>query len=302
MSSFVEEIRTLSRGWRWARRPLVPRSAEPWMPRREPREFPTDWARTPAARTAREAIHRWMLRPLVWSETRPTVEGLDNLEGVRPPVVFFSNHASHLDAPLILCSLPRRWRERTAVGAAADYFFDVWWRAVGTALVFNAFPIERAGGRRVAGLARSLVMEGWSLVVFPEGTRSSDGWVHRFRQGAARLCLDLGLPAVPIAIRGSFAAMPRGRGWPRPGRLPISVRYGPPILPSAGEGTREFLDRMAGAVARLWDEDRSTWWEAAARAGRGRTPRPTGPSGPRWIRVWEASRPLPRPGRPRTWR
>jgi 1-acyl-sn-glycerol-3-phosphate acyltransferase len=52
-----------------------------------------------------------------------------------------SNHSSHLDAPLVLCSLPDAWRERTAVGAAADYFFDVWWRASATALVFNAFPV-----------------------------------------------------------------------------------------------------------------------------------------------------------------
>ncbi len=302
MSSVMDEVREVARGWRWGRRPLVPRSAEPFAPPPEPAEFPTAWARTPAGRAAREAIQRFLLRPLVWSETRPRVHGLDHLEGLHGPIVFVANHSSHLDAPLILCSLPARWRRRNAVGAAADYFFDVWWRAAATALAFNAFPVERSGGRRLSDTPWRLLREGWSMVVFPEGTRSRDGWVGRFRPGAARLCVGAGVPAVPVAIRGSFAAMPRGRGWPHPGRYPVSIRYGPPLFPEEGEGTRDFVIRLADAVARLWDEDRDGWWAAQLRAGRGETPPPTGPQGPRWLRVWEASRPLPpRRTRPRVW-
>ena len=300
-SSLLDDVRTVARGWRWTRRALVPRSAEPWVPPREPREFPTEWARTPAARNLREAIHSYVLRPLVWTETRPLVEGLDHLEALSGPVMFVSNHASHLDAPLVLCSLPGRWRRRTAVGAAADYFFDVWWRSAGTALVFNAFPIERSAGKRVTTTATRLIREGWNLLVFPEGTRSRDGWVGRFRTGSARLCVEFGIPAVPVAIRGAYAAMPRGRAWPRPGRLPVSVRYGPPVWPDGDEQVRAFSDRLAEAVARLWDEDRTSWWASRLRASRGNTPTAGGPEGPRWLRVWEASRPLPRPGRPRAW-
>ncbi|MGH2696692.1 MAG: lysophospholipid acyltransferase family protein [Actinomycetota bacterium] len=302
MASLLDEVRQVARGWRWGRRPLVPRSAEPFAPLPEPREFPTEWARTPVGRAARAAIQRFALRPLVWSETDPRVHGLDHLERLRGPVVFVANHSSHLDAPLILCSLPERWRRRTAVGAAADYFFDVWWRAAGTALVFNAFPVERSGGRRLSDTPWRLLREGWSMVVFPEGTRSKDGWVGRFRPGVARLCAGAGVPAVPVAIRGSFAAMPRGRGWPQPGRFPVSVRYGPPVFPEPGEGVRAFMERLSDAMARLWDEDRDDWWGAQVRAARGRTPLPAGPSGPRWLRVWEASRPLPRRRtRPRVW-
>jgi 1-acyl-sn-glycerol-3-phosphate acyltransferase len=169
MATVLGEVREIARGWRWGRRPLVPRSAEPWTSVPEPREFPTEWARTEAARRLREAIHRYVLKPLVWSESEPHVHGLDHLAGLRGPVVFVANHASHLDAPLILCSLPRRWRERTAVGAAADYFFDVWWRAAATALVFNAFPVERSGGRRLSDTPWRLLREGWSIAVFPGG-------------------------------------------------------------------------------------------------------------------------------------
>src|SRR5262245_12820360 len=167
-------MREVARGWRWTRRPLVPRSAERFRPDPEPSEFPTAWARSPAARTAREGILRFVFKPLVWTETDPAVEGLDHLDAVRPPVLFVANHASHVDTPLFLCSLPRSWRAKTAVAAAADYFFDVWWRAASTALVFNTFPIERTGGRRATTTARRLIAEGWNVLVFPEGTRSKD--------------------------------------------------------------------------------------------------------------------------------
>jgi 1-acyl-sn-glycerol-3-phosphate acyltransferase len=301
MASLLDEARTVARGWRWGRRSLVPRSAEPWAPRPEPKEFPTAWARTETGRAARDLIQRFVLHPLVWSQTAPRVFGLEHLAGVREPVVFVANHSSHLDAPLILCSLPTRWRRRTAVGAAADYFFDVWWRAAGTALAFNAFPVERSGGRKLSDTPWRLIREGWSIVVFPEGTRSHDGWVGRFRPGAARLCIGAGVPAVPVAIRGSYAAMPRGRGWPQPGRYPVSVRYGPPVWPQEGEPPRAYSERLADALAALWDEDRTTWWDSRRRAAERRTPRPEGPSGPRWLRVWEATRPLPLPRRPRVW-
>jgi 1-acyl-sn-glycerol-3-phosphate acyltransferase len=299
VGALTRELRTLARGWRWTRRPLVPRSVD--LPEPEPREFPTAWARTPVARVVREALHRAVLAPLVRAEVDVRVAGRDVLDGLRPPVIFVANHASHLDAPLVLAALPRAWRERTAVGAAADYFFDVWWRAAATALVFNAFPVERAGGGRATRLARSLLAAGWSLVIFPEGTRSRDGWVGAFRLGAARLAVGQGTPVVPVAIRGSYQAMPRGRGWPAPGRPPVSVRFGRPLRPEPGEDAPAFTERIRAALAVALDEDRTTWWEATRRAARGETPSPTGPAAARWRRVWEASRPIERRGRPRAW-
>ena len=302
MASAVDDLKAIARGWRWGKRTLVPRSAEPFAPPSEPREFATAWARTPATRATRELLQTYVLKPLVWNETNPQIGGLDNLDLVSPPVMFVSNHSSHLDAPLVLCSLPKRWREKTAVGAAADYFFDVWWRSMSTALVFNAFPIERTGSRRSTGTARQLVQEGWSLVVFPEGTRSRDGWMQRFRHGAARLAVELEIPVVPVAIRGAYAAMPRGRGWPRRGRFPVSVRYGAPLRPEPGEDFRSVSSRISTAVARLWDEDRTTWWESIRREARGETPRPSGPEAANWRRVWEATRPLPSRTSERAWK
>ena len=127
------------------------------------------------------------------SQVRRRVEGLDVLSRIDGPVIFAANHASHLDTPLILLSLPDEWRRRTAVAAAADYFFDTWWRAVGSAMVFNTFPIDRRGGS-MATTPGEVLADGWSLVIFPEGTRSKDGWVGRFQLGAAYLACQHGVP------------------------------------------------------------------------------------------------------------
>jgi len=300
--SLADEVREVARGWRWGRRPVVPRSAERVTPPAKVWSFPTDWARTEAGRAARDVILSGVMKPIVWNETSPEVFGLDNLDHLTPPVMFVSNHSSHLDATLILTTLPPKWRNKTATAAAKDYFFDVWWRSAFTALVYGGFPIERGGGERATEKARELVRDGWNLIVFPEGTRTQDGWVQRFRHGSARLAIDLGMPVVPIAIVGAYAAMPKGRSWPKKGRPPIRVRYGPALEPEEGETHQAFSLRMQHAIAELFDEDRTSWWEARRRAAAGQTPRISGPQGPKWLRTWEGSRPVRRRGTPPVWR
>ena len=287
----VDDVRTVARGWRWGRRSMVPRSAEAFVPPARTTVFPTDWSRRRPARYAREIAQKGGLEPLMRSQVRRRVEGLDVLSRTEGPVIFAANHASHLDTPLILLSLPDEWRRRTAVAAAADYFFDTWWRAVGSAIVFNTFPIDRRGGS-MATTPGEVLADGWSLVIFPEGTRSRDGWVGRFQLGAAYLAVQHGVPVVPVAHRGTFAAMPRGQGWPSPGRRQLTVRFGEPLHPAPGESARDFAPRVRAAVAALLDEDRSTWWEARRRASSGSTPDPAGPAVAQWRRVWEQTEPV----------
>lgn len=302
MTSLFKDVRQVARGWRWSHRPLPPRSAEPHHVFPEPREFPTDWARSRPARAARELILRGGLGPIVRRETTLRIEGLDVFDALDGPVVFVANHSSHIDTALLLTTLPVEWQRRVAVGAAADYFFDAWWRAVGSALAFSTFPIER-GGVGLSETPTRLLDEGWSLVIYPEGTRSPDGWTRRFRLGAAYLAHAARVPVVPIAIVGSYAAMPRGRGWPKPGRPEIHVRYGRPLTVADGEEPRAFGSRIAGAVSTLLDEDRTDWYAATRRAAAGATPAPTGPEVAPWRRVWESSAsPASRRPRPRAWR
>jgi 1-acyl-sn-glycerol-3-phosphate acyltransferase len=216
--------------------------------------------------------------------------------------MFISNHSSHLDASILMVTLPKSWREKTATAAAKDYFFDVWWRSAFTALVYAGFPVERGAGERATAKAKELIREGWNIIVFPEGTRSVDGWLQRFRHGSSRLAIEMHMPVVPVAIVGAYAAMPKGRIWPKPGRPPIRVRYGKPLFPQEGETHQHLSLRMQQSVAELFDEDRTSWFEAQKRAARGETPRMAGPRGPGWLRTWEGTRPIRRSGKPPVWK
>ncbi|GLY97537.1 lysophospholipid acyltransferase family protein [Actinoplanes sp. NBRC 103695] len=295
----------------------TPRTAQPHELVHRPSPFGTNWARTPGVQAARQVIQTGLLKPVTWNTVKPDVEGLDHLDNLDGPVVIVANHSSHLDAPLIIGSLPWRLRRRLAVGAAADYFFDKKWAAVITALVFNAFPIERRGSDRRRSLAPQLLADNWNLLLFPEGTRSEDGWMTPPRLGPAHLCVQRRVPMVPVVLRGTFAAMPRDRNW-RPGQHRVVVRYGKPIHPEPNEGARALHARMMNALARLWAEDELGWYgslraqakgelslptgpleitaaESESESGAGSTdgrPRPVVPSGS-WRRVWEASRPMP---------
>jgi 1-acyl-sn-glycerol-3-phosphate acyltransferase len=296
-------LRTLARGWRWGHPPAVPRSALPYVRPTAAREFPTAWARTPAARAVRTVAQSAGLAPLVNREVRLVVTGRDRLRDLgNRPCVLVANHSSHLDTAALITALPPDWRHRTVVAAAADYFFDAWWRAVGTALVFGTVPIERRGGvpSQTPG---QLLSEGWNVVVFPEGTRSADGWMRDWRSGAARLALEQDVAVLPVALRGAFSAMPRGRAWPVSGRPPVHVRFGAPLVPAAGETPRELTARLRAALERLTDEDAQGWYASLRRAADGRTPSGAGPdAATRWRRTWEATRPPVRTDRARVWR
>ncbi len=307
--SMRKEYRLLRHGRDWRGRSTVPRSAEPHELEQGERDFPTGWARTPLAVAARAGLRRGLLKPVTFGQTTTVVEGTEYLDGVRGPVVFVANHSSHLDTPLILGSLPDRFANRVAVGAASDYFFDVRWRAALTAVFFNAFPVERYGSRRLRSLALDLVDDGWSLLLYPEGTRSEDGWINPFKLGAAVLCVNKGIPCVPIALRGSYAAMPRGRNWPQPGKPRVAVRYGRPLHPREGEDVRSFRTRMAKAVSQLAAEEELGWYGAMRAAandsldvpGGSRAVKPGAVEVPpnqdgtqvaSWRRVWASTKPL----------
>lgn len=317
MSGLREELRLLRNGRDWRGRARVPRSAKPWELPEAGDDFPTGWARTATASAVRHALQQGVLKPVVWSQTRPAVHGREYLDSVRGPAIFVANHSSHLDTPLVLGALPRRITENLAVGAAADYFFDSRIVAAATTLLFNAFPVERRGSRRGRSLAADLVDKGWSLLLYPEGSRTVDGWLTAFKLGAAQLCAMKHVPAVPIALRGTFAAMPRGRHWPRPGRPRVTVRIGRPMHLEADESVPEFRARLVRALATLWAEDDLGWYRAlraaaddslALPAG-SRSVLPTTTAGEPadssdvapWRRVWEATRPPADDGPRQVW-
>jgi 1-acyl-sn-glycerol-3-phosphate acyltransferase len=215
------------------------------------------WARSWIAGVVRAGVLRLVLRPLMDFYTRRRATGRDMLSSVRGPVILVANHTSHIDTPVILAALPRRLRRRTAVAAAADYFYGNKLVASIVSLIFNTVPIERKGGglgKQAAGHLDRLLDEGWNLLVYPEGTRRGSG-PGRVRKGAAVLANRHNLPVVPIRVTGTRAVMPPGRRWPKrlrgkvvSKRHRVQVAFGEPItgVDDAGE--------VIGRVQRFFDE------------------------------------------------
>lgn len=212
--------------------------------------------------SVRFVAQRWVMKPTIWSITDVTVIGRERLIGLEGGFVLIANHSSHLDAPLIVSALPRKLSRYLATGAAADYFFDVWWRRGLTSLFFNAFPIQRGGRRDSKKRAKparenpsvsavSLLQRGFPVLVFPEGTRSKDGEMGSFKPGAARLAAACDVPIVPLALIGANIAHPRGAHWPRPGRLPVGVAFGDPMRPEPDETAIAFSTRLRDEILRI---------------------------------------------------
>lgn len=262
---------------------LEPDAAASVAPTRHRPAFPTGWARLAPVRALREGVQVVGVKNLLRKELSLEVYGLDELRQLQGPALIMANHASHLDTAVLLSTLPPERRRRTAVGIEADYFFDGWWRASGSAIVFDTFPIERSADVLTSTPAR-LLATGWTVVVFPEGTRSRDGFVGSFRTGAAELAVACQVPVIPVGILGTYAAMPRGSKWPVAGRPRVSVRYGPPIRSRPGELPEDLTQRIFAAVKKLLAEDAASWWETQ----RGSVDMPEPPASS-WRRIWQQS-------------
>jgi 1-acyl-sn-glycerol-3-phosphate acyltransferase len=279
------------------RAPSVPRGVVvPHDPPRLGADYDTGWARTQVARLARGAIVEGPMRLVARVVADPDVHGLDRLADLArtrrtpgddrpPPVIFAPTHHSHLDTGLMIRAVPSAWRHDLVVAAAADYFFDAHWKAALSALALNAIPIDReATGRKSAELLRDLLADGQSVVIYPEGGRSPDGWGQSFKGGAAYLSIRSGAPVVPVFIDGTGAIYGKGMKRPKPGRTRIV--FGAPITPEPDESTRRFTARIEAAVRVLGDEAATDYWSARQRAARGETPTLTGPSSAGWRRQW----------------
>jgi 1-acyl-sn-glycerol-3-phosphate acyltransferase len=313
----VQRLASLARS---ARFPLAAPSWPTTVERPDPErkvglDYDHEWSRRYPVRLARAMVLDNLTRPAARLMAPATVRGLEHLGHVERPVIFAANHASHIDTPLLLTTLPVEFRHRTIVAAASDYFFDRTWKSVLWSFALAAIPIERSKvNRRSADTAAELLEDGWNLVIFPEGGRSPDGWTQPFHAAsAAYLSARTGRPVVPVYLHGTRHILPKkseegarapggsgteGRHGGRLRRAPIAVLFGAPMSPDEGENTRRFSDRVEAAVATLAREVQSDWWQARrsvspADPTEGAATAHRGPEAPAWRRAWALDAPPP---------
>jgi 1-acyl-sn-glycerol-3-phosphate acyltransferase len=230
-------------------------------------------ARSSLVRLWRELFLGLILEPALDFYTNRRAIGREDLAGVKGPVILVANHRSHIDTPVILAALPRRLRRRTVVGAAADYFYKNKLVALVVSFIFNTVPLDRKGGgmdKRATNHVDKLLDKGWSLLLYPEGTRSRTGDPGRVRRGAAVLAERHNLPIVPIRVSGTRDAMPPGRFWPKriqgllfSRRHNVEISFGKPIAPNTDPTT------IVESLARFFTSD-AVSKNGAKRNGNGR--------------------------------
>jgi 1-acyl-sn-glycerol-3-phosphate acyltransferase len=196
-------------------------------------------------RAADAVVRRWCRMALALAGCRLRVVGAERLPAAGP-IVFAANHASYLDAVVLLAAIARPFRfvAKRELGA---------WPVVG-AIIGRAghLKVERADPSRSVEDARRVtdaLRGGDSLFFFPEGTFVARRGLLPFRLGTFKAAVEARCPVVPVAIRGTRAILPSDAWLPRRG--PITVTIGPPIAPLRDDW-REILrlrDAVRAAIA-----------------------------------------------------
>ncbi len=188
---------------------------------------------------------RRVLQPIVSRLWRFEIEGLENIPATGPAVLC-PNHAAFIDSVVVPAVLNR---DLIYVGKA-EYLDD--WKTKHLFPALGMIPIDRRGGDHAAAAldaARQVLIGGGLFGIYPEGTRSRSGKLHKGRTGAARLAVETGAPLIPIGLLGTADVQPPDSFMPRFG-LPVRIRFGRPIDSS------RYRDRVGdhGVYRSLTDE------------------------------------------------
>ena len=216
-----------------------------------------------------------IVSPVLRAYFRPTVTGLENVPRAGAGIVA-ANHLSASDEVFT----PITARRQVLYFAKAEYFTTPGLRGRLTGWLFTEMglvPVDRHNPRAAAStidVGAELLLAGKLLGIYPEGTRSPDGRLHKFRTGVARLALRTGAPVIPVGLVGTNEVLPEGeRRWRR---VPLAVHYGSPLsFPGRAEderssrALREVTEIIREAVQKLSGQDYVDSYGSSVKASEG---------------------------------
>jgi long-chain acyl-CoA synthetase len=233
-------------------------------PERTRYHYPT-WVQRWPATWVRFAVHYLLLRPAVFILGWPRIQGKENLNRVKGPLLVICNHIGDVDVGFVLTALPFRLRHKLATAAGGEALEalrtppaerNAWLRMydrlewfLGVSLL-NLFPLpKQAGFRDSFSFAGESVDRGYSILVFPEGRHTTDGSINPFRSGIGLLARNLAIPVIPMRIDGLFELKRAGKRMARPHQ--ITVKIGTPITFPPDSDPEHIRAELQLAVVRL---------------------------------------------------
>lgn len=247
------------------------RTAVPAEPKTRTYIYPY-WPLSPPVRWARAVFQELIARPLTWILAAPKVTAPDNLSALAEeagPMLIIANHVTAYDGPLVQYALPGKLSRHIAAAMSGEMLDDyLHWRNPNrgkqyqkfapfgpfawfllTAL-YNVFPLPRTRDfQRSFAHAGEALDKGFSVLVFPEGTRSTAGQLAPFRQGIGLLVRQSNVSVLPVALRGLGELKQKGSGWFRSGKL--EVRVGLPIHFAHEATEAQITEQLHEAVKNL---------------------------------------------------
>jgi long-chain acyl-CoA synthetase len=228
----------------------------------------THWPWWPVFRLLRVAFLEAIARPLVWLLSKPKVVASALLDATEPMLIV-ANHVTSFDGPFLEYALPPAIRRRIAVAMSGEMLED--YRHFRNAdrdtvkarfflpgpllyflvtALFNVFPLPKQRDfQRSFAHAGEALDKGMHVLLFPEGTRSAEGQLARFRPGIGLLVKQSSAAVLPMAIRGLGELKTRKRGWFRSGT--VEVRIGAPMRFASTETEGSITAQLHDAVEKL---------------------------------------------------
>lgn len=194
---------------------------------------------------APRAVQVFWSRSVLWLLLIPIkVTGQENVDP-KQSYVFVANHQSFLDVFAVYGWLPNNFKWLMKKEIRKVPFVGTACAVAGHIFVDRSNP--RAALQSMDHIKKELV-DGISTVIFPEGTRTKTGEMGRFKQGAFKIAMDMGLPVVPLSLGGFFKAMPSGQAFANP-RARVSLHIGKPIDISQFNDINEAMEYVREQIA-----------------------------------------------------